>query len=101
MRHRDIQEAKPASTEPEIIPPGANWQEPPRVWHSTGQRHSIRVQITPVRPVGFAGFVLLIVILGLVGVALLIGAALVGVAAAGMLIVGGIVSSVVRRRFPR
>jgi len=35
------------------------------------------------------------------GIALLLGAALVGVAAAGVLIIGGMVSSVLRRQFQR
>jgi hypothetical protein len=101
MQYPDTPEARPPSTEPEIVPPGANWQEPPRVSQSTGQRHTIRVQITPLGPVAFAGFLLLILILGFVGIALLLGAALVGIAAAGVLIVGGILSSVLRRQFRR
>jgi hypothetical protein len=35
------------------------------------------------------------------GIALLLGAALVGVAAAGVLIIGGMVASVLRRQFRR
>jgi hypothetical protein len=101
MQHQDIPEARPPSTDPEIIPPGINWQERSRVWQSTGHRHTIRVQCTPVGPLGFAGFVLLMVILGFVGVALLVGAALVATAAAGMLISGGVVYGILRRQFRR
>ena len=101
MQHQDIPETRSPSTEPEIIPPGTNWQQPPQVWQSTGQHHTIRVQVTPLGRVGFAGFLLLMVILGFVGIALLIGAALIGIAAAGVLIAGGIVSSVLRRQFRR
>ena len=101
MQQYDTSNSKPPSTEPEIIPPGADWQQVSRIWPSTGQHHTIRVQITPVGPLGFAAFVLLMVILAFVGIAVLLGAALVGVAAAGLLIVGGLVSSVLRRQFRR
>jgi hypothetical protein len=52
-------------------------------------------------PVGIALFMLLIGILALAGMALLLGAALVGIAAGGVLIVGGIISSLSRRPFRR
>ena len=101
MQQQDMPNSKPPSTEPEIIPPGADWQQVSRIWPSTGQHHTIRVQITPVGPLGFAAFVLLMVILAFAGIALLLGAALLGVAAAGVLIIGGIVSGVLRGQFPR
>ena len=100
MHQQDIPGAKPPSTEPEIIPPGADSQRVSRIWASSGQRHTT-VRITPLGPVGFALFVFLIVLLAFVGVALLFGAALVGIAATGVLLVGGIVSSVLRGRFRR
>jgi len=62
------------------------------VWQSTGQRHTIRAQVTSLGPVSFVAFVLLIVILAVAGIALLVGAALVGIAAAGIFIAGGIVA---------
>jgi hypothetical protein len=52
-------------------------------------------------PVGIALFVMLVGILALAGMALLLGAALVGIAAGGVLIVGGIISSLSRRPFRR
>ena len=101
MQQQNMPDSKPPSTQPEIIPPGADRQQASRIWPSTGQHHTIRLQITPMRPLGFAAFVLLTVILAFVGIAVLLGAALVGVAAAGVLIVGGLVSSVLRRQFQR
>ena len=98
MGQRDRLEAKPPSTEPEIIPPDASRQRVSRIWLSTGQHRTIRFQTIPL---GFVGFVLLLVILAVAGIALLLGAALVGIAAASVLIVGGIVSSVLRRQFRR
>jgi hypothetical protein len=52
-------------------------------------------------PVGITLFVLLIGMLAFAGMALLLGAALVGIAAGGVLIVGGIISSLSRRPFRR
>lgn len=101
MQQQDMPTTEPPSTEPEIIPPGTDWQRRSRIWVSTGQDRIVRLQITPLGAVGFAGFVLLIVILAIAGIALLLGAALVGVAAAGVLIIGGIVSGVLRRQFRR
>jgi hypothetical protein len=101
MHQQDIPGAKPPSTEPEIIPPDVDSQRGSRIWASSGQRHTTRVRITPLGPVGFALSVFLIVLLAFVGVALLFGAALVGIAATGVLLVGGIVSSVLRGRFRR
>jgi hypothetical protein len=102
MQQQDMPHSKPPSTEPEIIPPGADWQRMSRIWPSTSQHHTIRrVQITPLGLVDFAAFLLLMVILAFAGIALLLGAALVGVAAAGVLIIGGIVSGVLRRQFTR
>ena len=101
MQQQGMPNSKPPSTEPEIIPPGADWQQGSRMWPSTSQHHTIRVQIVPLRLVGFAAFVLLMVILAFAGITLLLGVALVGVAAAGVLIVGGLVSSVLHRQFRR
>jgi hypothetical protein len=52
-------------------------------------------------PVGIALFALLIGILALAGMALLVGAALLGIAAGAVLIFGGILSSLSRRPFRR
>ena len=89
MHQQDMAGAKLPSTEPEITPPGADWQRMSRTWQFAGQHHTTRVWITPPGPIGFALFVLLIVILAFAGVVLLFGAALVGIAATGVLIVGG------------
>lgn len=59
------------------------------------------IKITRPGPVGIAFFALLIGILALAGIALLVGAALVGIAAGAVLIFGGILSSLSRRPFRR
>ena len=100
MRQQPMPKAKPPSTEHEIIPPGADWPRASRTWVS-GPHHTTRIQITRLGPTGIVFFVLLIGILALAGIALLIGAALVGIAAGGVLIVGGIISSLSRRPFRR
>ena len=81
--------ARPPSVEPEIIPPGANWQRGSRIWASADQHHTTRIWITPLGPLGFVFFVLLAVILAFAGIALLFGAALVGVAATVCSLLGG------------
>jgi len=89
-------------TEPEIIPPDSDWPRASRIWVSTGRHHTAaHIQITRLGPVGIAIIVLLIGVLAFVGMALLLGAALVGIAAAGVLIIGGILSNLSRRQFRR
>ena len=89
MQQQPMPEAKTPYTEPEMIPPDADWQRTSRIWVSTGPNHTTRTQITRLGPLGIALFMLLIGILALAGMALLLGAALVGIAAGGVLIVGG------------
>ena len=101
MQQQPMPKAKTPYTEPEIIPPGADWPRASRIWVSTGPHHTTRIQITRLGPVAIALFALLIGIFALAGIALLLGAALVGVAAVGVLIVGGIISSLSRRPFRR
>jgi hypothetical protein len=72
-----------------------------RIWVSTGPHHGTRIKITRLGPVGIAFFALLIGILALAGMALLVGAALVGIAAGAVVIIGGILSSLSRRPFRR
>ena len=101
MQQQPAPRANTPHTEPEIIPPDADWPGVSRIWVSTGRHHTARIQITRLGPVGVALFVMLIGILALAGMALLLGAALVGIAAGGALIVGGIISSLSRRPFRR
>ena len=101
MQQQPMPEAKTPYTEPEIIPPSADWPRTSRIWVSIGPHHSTRIRITRLGPVGIALFGLLIGILALAGMALLVGAALVGIAAGAVLIVGGILSSLSRRPFRR
>ena len=101
MQQQPTPKAEMPYIEPEIIPPGADWPRASRIWVSTGPRHIVRIQITRLGPVGIALFVLLIGILALAGLVLLLGAALVGVVAAGVLIGDGIFSSPSRRPIRR
>jgi hypothetical protein len=101
MQQQPMPKAKTPYTEPEIIPPDADWPRASRIWLSARPYHTTRIQITRLGPVGIALFMLLIGILALAGMALLLGVALVGIAAGGVLIVGGIISSLSRRPFRR
>jgi hypothetical protein len=87
----------PRQAEPEIIPPGADRAGRSRSWVSAAPRYTIRIPITRLGPVGIIVLLLMIGILGLAGLMLLLGFALVGLAAAGVLIVGSIVSGLLRR----
>jgi len=99
MQQQPTPKAETPCIEPEIIPPGADWPRSSRI--SSGPHHTTRIQIARLGPVGIALFGLLIGILVLAGLVLILGAALVGVAAAGVLIGGGIFSSLSRRSFRR
>jgi hypothetical protein len=101
MQQQPAPRANTPHTEPEIIPPDADWPRASRIWVSPGRHHTAHIQITRLGPVGIAIFVLLIGVLAVVGMALLLGAALVGIAAAGVLIIGGILSNLSRRQFRR
>jgi hypothetical protein len=101
MQQQPTPKAEMPYIEPEIIPPGLDWPRSSRIWVSTGPRHTTHIQITRLGPIGIALFVLLIGILASVGLVLLLGAALVGVVAAGVLIWRGIFSSLSRRPFRR
>jgi hypothetical protein len=101
MQQQPMPKAKTPYAEPEIIPPGADWPRASRICGSTGTHQRIRIQITRLGPVGIALLALLIGILALAGMAVLVGAALVGIAAGAVLIVGGILSSLSRRPFRR
>ena len=101
MQPQQSPKAETPYIEPEIIPPGAEWHRTSRIWVFNGPHQTTRIQIARLGPAGIALFVLLIGILALAGITLLLGAVLVGIAAAGLVIVGGIVSGVVRRQFHR
>ena len=101
MQQQPTPKAETPYMEPEIIPPGADGPRASRIWVSTGSHQTTRIQITRLGPVGIALFALLIGILALAGMALLVGAALVGIAAGAVLIFGGILSSLSRRPFRR
>ena len=101
MQQQPTPKAETPYIEPEIIPPGVDWRRSSPIWVSTGPHHTTHIQITRLGPIGIALFALLIGILASIGLFLLLGAALVGVVAAGVLIGGGIFSSLSRRPFRR
>jgi hypothetical protein len=101
MQQQPMPKAEKPKFEPEIIPPSADWPHSSQIWVSTGPHHTTRIQITRLGSAGIALFVLLIGILALAGLVLLLGAALVGVVAAGLLIGRGIFSSLSRRAVRR
>ena len=101
MQQLPVPKAKAPCTEQEIIPPGADWPRVSRIWVSASPHHTTRIKIIRLGPVGIALFALLIGILALAGMALLVGAALVGIAAGAVLIFGGILSRLSRPPFLR
>jgi hypothetical protein len=98
MRQQEpILTERPRQAEPEIIPPGADRADRTRIWVSVAPHYTIRIPITSLGPVGIIVLLLMIGILGLAGLTLLLGFALVGLTAVGVLIVGSIVSGLLRR----
>jgi hypothetical protein len=87
----------PRQVEPEIIPPRVAPVGRSRIRISAAPHYTMRIEMTRLGPVGIVMLVLIIVILGLAGLTLLLGFALVGLAAAGVLIVGAILSGLLRR----
>ena len=83
--------------EPEIIPPRADPAGRSRIWVSATPHYKMRIRMTRLGPVGTVVLTLMIVIVGLAGLTVLLGFALVGLAAAGVFIVGAIVSGLLRR----
>jgi hypothetical protein len=84
-------------SEPEIIPPGADPDGRSRICASAAPHYTIRIRMTRLGPAGIVMLLLMIGILGLAGLTLLLGFALVGLTAAGVLTVGSIISGLVRR----
>jgi hypothetical protein len=84
-------------TEPEIIPPGADPAGRSRIWASAAPHYTMRIRMTRLGPVGIVMLLLMIGILGLAGLTLLLGFALVGLTAAGVLMVGSIISGLAHR----
>jgi len=101
MQQQPTPKAETLDTEPEIIPPDTDWPSSSPIWVSTGPHHTTRIQIRRVGPLGIALFVLLVGFLALAGLVLLLGAALVGVVIAGVLIGGRIFSSLSHHPFRR
>lgn len=95
---RDQRMTEPANRhpEPEIIPPGVPLPRGARVWvasnpHGTGQIH--------VRPIGPIGMALLTLGIGAIaGLALLflLGTAIIGLAAIGVLTIAGVIAGLLR-----
>ena len=76
--------------EPEIIPPGAYPAGRSRIWVSAAPHYTMRIRMTRLGPAGIVMLLLMIGLLGLAGLTLLLGFALVGLTAAGVLMVGSI-----------
>jgi hypothetical protein len=83
--------------EPEIIPPRADPAGRSPIWVSATPHYKMRIRMTRLGPVGTVVLMLMVVILGLAGLTLLLGFALVGLAAAGAFLIGAIVSGLLRR----
>jgi hypothetical protein len=94
MTQQPTPKAGTRQAEPEIIPPGADLAGDSRIWVSAGPHQTMRIRITRLGPVSTALLMLMIGILGLAGLLLVLGFALVCLAAAGVLVVGAIVSGI-------
>jgi archaellum biogenesis protein FlaJ (TadC family) len=88
--------ARTRQAEPEIIPPCAESADQDRIWVSAAPYQTTHIRMTTLGPVSIAVLMLMIGIMGLVGVMLVLGFALVGLAAVGLLLVGAIVSRLLR-----
>jgi hypothetical protein len=96
MTQQPTPKAGTRQAEPEIIPPGADLAGDSRIRVSAGPHQTMRIRITRLGPVSTALLMLMIGILGLAGLLLVLGFALVCLAAAGVLVVGAIVSGILR-----
>jgi hypothetical protein len=86
--------------EPEIYPPGAAIPRE-RIWRSTGTHRTQRFYVAKLGPVGFTLLASLIGIVAVVATFVLIGVAVISVAAGAALAIGAILTTVLRGRSRR
>jgi len=82
--------------EPEIIPPGAPLPRGSGVWVAHDARETHHVYIRPIGPVGIALLTLAIGVAAAFAIVILLGAAVFGLAAIGVLTIAGIIAGLLR-----
>ena len=82
--------------EPEIIPPGAPLPRGSRVWVASDLRSTHQVYVRPIGPVGMALLALGAGVVAAFLIVFLLGAAVFGLAAIGVLTIIGIIAGLLR-----
>jgi hypothetical protein len=82
--------------EPEIIPPGAPLPRGSRVWVASDMRGAQQIYVKPIGPVGMALLTLGVGAVAALLIVFLLGAALFGLAAIGVLTLVGIIAGLSR-----
>ena len=83
-------------TEPEIIPPGTPLPGGSRVWVASGQAGEHHVYVRPIGPLGMALLTVAVGAVAALAIVVLLGAAVFGLAAIGVLTIAGIVAGLLR-----
>src|SRR5688572_12171252 len=87
-------------SEPEIIPPGVDFRPQPDGESGFYTHRGIHIRVTPPGPLGIAAIVVGVGIVGALSFLLLLGTLLIGAAAAGALIVIGLIARLLARFRP-
>ena len=82
--------------EPEIIPPGAPLPHGSRVWVASDLRGTQQIYVRPIGPVGMALLALSAGVIAAFLIVFLLGAAVFGLAAIGVLTIIGIIAGLLR-----
>jgi hypothetical protein len=95
---RDERMSDPANRrpEPEIIPPGAPLPGGARVWVSSDTRGAQQIYVRPIGPLGIALLTLGAGVVAAFLIVFLLGAAVFGLAAIGVLTIVGIIAGLLR-----
>ena len=97
MAERPVPTGEKPKLEPEIIPPGeadARWDGAAR-WSSTG---TYRVHVTRIGPLGFLLIALAVAVLAVLVLILVLGAFLIWIPIAGLLLAAAVISGLWRGR---
>jgi hypothetical protein len=83
-------------TEPEIIPPGAPLPPGSRVWVASDTQGTHQIYVRPIGPVGMVMLALGVGVVAAFLIVFLLGAAVFGLAAIGVLTIVGIIAGLLR-----
>jgi hypothetical protein len=82
--------------EPEIIPPGAPLPRGSRVWVASDLRGTRQIYVRPLGPLGMALLTLGVGAVAGLALLFLLGTAIIGLAAIGVLTIAGIIAGILR-----